>query len=150
MTGVRMDHIPYKGATPALTDLIAGQVQAMIGNLSPMLPHVKAGRVRALAVTTSTRYAGLPDVPTVAESGLAGYETVAWFGLFAPAGTPREIVSRLNREVNAIVAEPDVRERLLAIGLEPKPGSPEDFTARPTGDIAKWKKVVADSGAKVD
>lgn len=150
MTGVHMEHIPYKGATPALTDLIAGQVQVMIANLSPMLPHAKAGRIRALAVTTSTRYAGLPEVPTVAESGLPGYETVAWFGLFAPAGTPREVVVRLNREVNAILAEPDVRERLLAIGLEPKPGSPDDFASRQTADIAKWKKVVADSGAKVD
>jgi len=150
MTGVRMEHVPYKGATPALTDLVAVQVQVMIGNLSPMLPHVKAGKIRALAVTTATRYAGLPEVPTVAESGLAGYETVAWFGLFAPAGTPRDIVARLNREVNAIVAEPEVRERLLAIGLEPKPGTPEEFAARQSADIAKWKKVVADSGAKVD
>ena len=150
MTGVQMNHVPYKGSTPALTDLIGGQVQVMIGNLPPMLPHVKAGKLRALAVTTAKRYPGLPDVPTVAESGLAGYETVAWFGLFAPAGTPREIVVRLNKEVNAIIAQPEIRERLLAIGMEPMPGTPEDFAARQAADIAKWKRVVAESGAKVD
>ncbi len=150
MTGITMNHVPYKGATPALTDLIAGQVQVMIGNMPPILPHVKSGKLRALAVTTAKRYPGLPDVPTVAESGLAGYETVAWFGLFAPAGTPKDVVVRLNREVNAIIAQPEVRERLLAIGMEPAPGTPEDFGARQNGDIAKWKKVVADSGARVD
>ena len=150
MTGISMNHVPYKGATPALTDVIGGQVQLMIGNMPPMLPHVKAGKLRALAVTTSRRYPGLADVPTVAESGLAGYETLAWFGLFAPAGTPKAIVARLNREVNAIVAQADIRERLLGFGMEPVPGTPEDFAARQAADIAKWKKVVADSGAKVD
>ena len=150
MTGLKMNHVPYKGATPALTDLIGGQVQVMVGNMPPMLPHVKAGKLRALAVTTSKRYPGLPDVPTVAESGLAGYETVAWFGLFAPAGTPKDIVQRLNREVNAIVASGEIRDKLLGLGMEPVPGTPEDFTARQAADIAKWKKVVADSGAKVD
>ena len=122
----------------------------MIGNMPPMLAHVKAGRLRALAVTTAKRYPGLTDVPTVAESGLAGYETVAWFGLFAPAGTPKDIVARLNREVNTIIAQPELRERLLGIGMEPSPGTPEDFAARQSADIAKWRKVVADSGAKVD
>jgi tripartite-type tricarboxylate transporter receptor subunit TctC len=150
MSGVSMNHVPYKGATPALTDLIAGQVQVFIGNLPPILSHVKSGKLRALAVTTARRHPGLPEVPTVAESGLAGYETVAWFGLFAPAGTPREVVRRLNREINAILAQPEIRERLLGIGMEPTPGSPEDFTARQTADIAKWRKVVADSGARVD
>ncbi|MEO8136086.1 MAG: tripartite tricarboxylate transporter substrate binding protein [Betaproteobacteria bacterium] len=150
MTGVQMNHVPYKGSTPALTDLIGGQVQVMIGNLPPMLPQVKAGKLRALAVTTAKRYPGLPDVPTVAESGLTGFETVAWFGLFAPAGTPRDIVLRLNREVNAIAGQPDMRERLLALGMEPALGTPEDYTARQTADIAKWKKVVAESGARID
>ena len=150
MTGIKMNHVPYKGSTPALTDLIGGQVQVMIGNLPPMLPHVKGGKLRALAVTTLKRYPGLPDVPTVAESGLAGFETVAWFGLFAPAGTPKEIVARLNREVNAIVSQPEVRERLLGLGMEPALGTPEEYTARQAADIAKWKKVVAESGAKID
>ena len=150
MTGIQMNHVPYKGSTPALTDLIGGQVQVMIGNLPPMLPHVKSGKLRALAVTTLKRYPGLADVPTVAESGLAGFETVAWFGLFAPAGTPKDIVARLNREVNTIVAQPDTRERLLGLGMEPALGSPEDYTARQLADIAKWKKVVAESGAKID
>jgi tripartite-type tricarboxylate transporter receptor subunit TctC len=150
MTGIQMNHVPYKGSTPALTDLIGGQVQVMIGNLPPMLPQVKAGKLRALAVTTLKRYPGLPEVPTVAESGLAGFETVAWFGLFAPAGTPKDIVSRLNREVNAIVSQPEIRERLLGLGMEPALGSPEDYTARQAADIAKWKKVVAQSGAKID
>ena len=150
MTGVQMNHVPYKGSTPALTDLIGGQVQVMIGNLPPMLPHVKSGKLRALAVTTAKRYPGLPDVPTVAESGLTGFETVAWFGLFAPAGTPKDIVNRLNREVNAIAALPEVRERLLGLGMQPVLGTPEEFTARQTADIAKWKKVVAESGARID
>ena len=150
MAGIKMNHVPYKGSTPALTDLIGGQVQVMIGNLPPMLPHVKAGKLRALAVTTSKRYSGLPDVPTIAESGLAGFETVAWFGLFAPAGTPRDIVQRLNREVNAIISRPEMRERLLGIGMEPTPGTPEEYGARQAADIAKWKKVVAESGARID
>ena len=150
MAGIQMNHVPYKGSTPALTDLIGGQVQVMIGNLPPMLPHVKAGKLRALAVTTSKRYSGLPDVPTIAESGLAGFETVAWFGLFAPAGTPRDIVQRLNREVNAIIGRPEMRERLLGIGMEPTPGTPEEYGARQAADIAKWKKVVAESGARID
>ncbi len=150
MTGIQMNHVPYKGSTPALTDLIGGQVQVMIGNLPPMLPHAKAGKLRALAVTTLKRYPGLPDVPTVAESGLNGFETVAWFGLFAPAGTPKDIVTRLNREVNAIVALPEIRDRLLTMGMEPAPGTPEEFSARQATDIAKWKKVVAESGAKID
>ena len=150
MSGINMNHVPYKGSTPALTDLIGGQVQVMIGNLPPMLPHVKAGKLRALAVTTAKRYPGLAEVPTVAESGLAGFETVAWFGLFAPAGTPKDIVNRLNREVNAIITQPDVRERLLGIGMEPSPGTPEEYGARQARDIAKWKKVVAESGAKID
>ena len=150
MTGIQMNHVPYKGSTPALTDLIGGQVQVMIGNLPPMLPHVKAGKLRALAVTTLKRYPGLSDIPTVAESGLAGFETVAWFGLFAPAGTPKEIVARLNREVNTIAAQPDTRERLLALGMEPALGSPEDYTARQLADIAKWNKVVTASGATID
>lgn len=106
-----------------------------------------ARKLRALAVTTVKRYPGLPEVPTVAESGLAGFETVAWFGLFAP---PKDIVSRLNREVNAIVPQPEVRERLLGLGMEPALGTPEDYTARQAADIAKWKKVVAESGAKID
>lgn len=150
MAGINMNHVPYKGSTPALTDLIGGQVQVMIGNLPPMLPHVKSGKLRALAVTTSKRYSGLPDVPTIAESGLAGFETVAWFGLFAPAGTPRDIVQRLNREVNAIISKPEMRERLLGIGMEPTPGTPEEYGARQAADIAKWKKVVAESGARID
>ena len=150
MAGISMNHVPYKGSTPALTDLIGGQVQVMIGNLPPMLPHVKAGKLRALGVTTSKRYPGLPDVPTVAESGLRGFETVAWFGLFAPAGTPREIVVRLNREVNAIIAKPEIRDRLLGIGMEPSPGTSEEYATRQASDIAKWKKVVAESGARID
>ena len=151
MAGIKMNHIPYKGSTPALTDLIGGQVQVMIGNLPPMLPHVKAGKLRALAVTTAKRYSGLPDVPTIAESaGLAGFETVAWFGLFAPAGTPREIVQRLNREVNAIISRPEIRDKLLGIGMEPMPGTAEEYGARQAADIAKWKKVVAASGARID
>jgi tripartite-type tricarboxylate transporter receptor subunit TctC len=122
----------------------------MIGNLPPMLPHVKAGKLRALAVTTAKRYQGLPEVPTVAESGLAATRLSRGSDCSRRRARRKEIVSRLNREVNAIIAQPEIRERLLAIGMEPMPGTPEDFTTRQANDIAKWKKVVAESGAKVD
>ena len=150
MAGVDVVHVPYKGASPALTDVIAGRVVMFIGNLPPAMPHIKSGNVRALAVTTAQRSALVPDIPTLAESGLPGFETVAWFGLFAPAGTPKPIVDKLQAEVARIVREPDIRERIAALGGEPVGDSPEAFSAIVKGDVAKWKKVVRDADVHVD
>jgi tripartite-type tricarboxylate transporter receptor subunit TctC len=141
MAGVDIAHIPYKGATPALTDVIAGQVVMFMGNLPPAMGHIKAGRVRALAVTTARRSSLVPDLPTVAEGGLPGFETVAWFGLFAPSGTPPEIVARIRDEVAKIVQQPDIRERIVTLGGEPVGNTPAEFAAIVRGDIAKWKGV---------
>jgi tripartite-type tricarboxylate transporter receptor subunit TctC len=150
MAGVDVVHVPYKGATPALTDVIAGQVAMFIGNLPPAMGHIKSGRVKALAVTTAQRSALVPDVPTMAESGLAGYETVAWFGLFAPAGAPGDIVARLAAETAKIVQQPAIREQIASLGGEPVGNAPAEFSTIVRSDIAKWKRVVADAKVKVD
>jgi tripartite-type tricarboxylate transporter receptor subunit TctC len=150
MAGIDMTHIPYKGASPAIADVIAGNAQVFIGNLPPVLPQVKAGNLRALGVTTLARSPELPDVPTIAESGLPGYETVAWFGVFAPAATPKATVTRLNAEINRIVATAEFRELLARLGSSPAPGTPEAFAARIAADVAKWKRVVAAGKISVD
>jgi tripartite-type tricarboxylate transporter receptor subunit TctC len=150
MAGVDIVHVPYKGATPALTDVIAGQVVMFMGNLPPAMGHIKAGRVRALAVTTAQRSDLVPDLPTVAESGLPGFETVAWFGLFAPAGTPREIVQRVRDEVARIVQQPEIVERIRTLGGEPVGNSPEAFAAIVRADIAKWKQVAKAANISAD
>ena len=150
MAGVQMTHVPYKGSAPALTDLLGGQVQLMFDNLPPSLPHIKAGKLKALAVTTSERAPALPDVPTIAESGLPGFEASSWFGLLAPAGTPREIVLKINGEIARWVATPEAKEKMTAIGANAKGGTPEDFVRHIADETAKWQKVVKESGAKVD
>jgi tripartite-type tricarboxylate transporter receptor subunit TctC len=150
MAGVDVAHIPYKGATPALTDVIGGQVAMFMGNLPPAIGHIKAGRVRALAVTTAQRSALVPELPTVAESGLPGFETVAWFGLFAPAGTPRDIVEKIQAEVTKIVQQPDIRERIGTLGGEPVGNAPEAFAAIVRDDVAKWKRVAKASNITAD
>jgi len=150
MAGIEMTHIPYKGASPAIADVVAGTAQVFIGNLPPVLPQVKAGKLRALGVTTLARSAELPDVPTIAEAGLPGYETVAWFGVFAPAATPPAVLARLNAEINRIVATPEFRETLARLGTVPAPGTPEAFAARIAADVAKWKRVVATGNIKID
>jgi tripartite-type tricarboxylate transporter receptor subunit TctC len=150
MAGVDIVHVPYKGATPALTDVIAGQVVMFMGNLPPAMGHIKAGRVRALAVTTAQRSDLVPDLPTVAESGLPGFETVEWFGLFAPAGTPREIIQRVRDEVARIVQQPEIVERIRALGGEPVGNSPEAFAAIVRADIAKWKQVAKAANISAD
>jgi tripartite-type tricarboxylate transporter receptor subunit TctC len=150
MAGVQMTHVPYKGSAPALQDLIAGQVQLMFDNLPPSLPQIKAGKLRALAVTSATRAPALPDVPTVAETGLPGFEASSWFGLLAPAGTPPAIIAKINAEVAAWLASPEGKEKLSSIGANAAGGSPEDFARHINAETAKWAKVVKESGAKVD
>lgn len=150
MAGVDLVHIPYKGSSPALTDVASGQVAAMFVNLPPALPLVKAGKLRPLAVTTRTRSPLLADVPTMQESGLPNYETVAWFGILAPAATPKEIVVRLSTEIAKIVRTPEMRERLLALGAEPVGGTPEEFSIVIGRDIAKWTPLAKSVGIKVD
>ena len=150
LANIDIKHIPYKGSAPALQDLIGGQVDIMFDNLTPSLPHIRAGKLRALAITTATRYPGTPELPTMIEQGVAGYEAAAWFGMMAPKGTPPEIVARLNTEINKILALPDVREKLVQQGAVPAPGSPADFGRFINAEVVKWGKVVKASGAKVE
>ena len=149
MTGIEMTHVPYKGAVPAATAVIAGEATVMIGNLPPWSAHIKAGRGRALAVTTLARHPSLPDVPALAET-LPGFETVAWFGVLAPAASPRPVIERVNREINAILAEADVKARLAGTGCDAAPGTPEAFAARINGDVARWKKLAAEKNIRAD
>jgi len=150
MAGVSMTHIPYKGSAPAIIDLMGGQVQLMFDNMPTALPHVKAGRLRALAVTSAKRSPAMPDLPTIAEAGVAGYEAESWFGVLAPAGTPSAIVTKLNGEIVRILGLPEIKERLLSQGAEPVGNSPEQFAAHITAEMAKWGNVVKASGAQVD
>jgi tripartite-type tricarboxylate transporter receptor subunit TctC len=150
MAHVDLVHVPYKGATPAETDLMGGQVQVMFTSILSGLPHAKAGKMKALAVTSARRSSIVPDLPTVAETGLPGYDVNPWYGLFAPAGTPPAIVDRLNREVVRILQLPDVKQRFATLGAEPVGNTPAQFAAFVDAEIAKWSKVVADSGAKAD
>ncbi len=150
MAGVDVTHVPYKGSAPALQDLLGGQVQFMFDNLPPSLPHIKAGKLRALAVTSTTRAPALPDLPTMAESGLPGFEASSWFGLLAPAGTPPAIVAKINAEVAKWLATPEAREKLAKQGANAAGGTSEDFAKHIAAETAKWAKVVKASGAKVD
>lgn len=149
MTGCDMLHVPYKGAGPALSDLIAGQVNVMFDNLPSSAPHIKGGRLRALGMTSAQREPSMPDVPTIAET-VPGYEATAWFGVGMPKGTPREIIEKVNAEVNRALADPKMRERLAELGGTPIPGTPEDFGKVIRDETAKWEKVVISSGAKVE
>jgi tripartite-type tricarboxylate transporter receptor subunit TctC len=150
MAGVQMQHIPYKGSPPALQDVVGGQVTMTFDNITTALPLAKSGKLRAIAVTTAKRSAVAPDIPTLAESGLVGFEVGSWQGVFAPAGTPSDIVKRLNAEIVKIINMPDVREKLLALGAEPVGDTPEQFGAYVKTEVVKWSDVVKKSGAKVD
>ena len=150
MAGVQMTHVPYKGSAPALQDLVGGQVQLMFDNLPSSLALIKGGKLKALAVTSATRAAALPDVPTLAESGLPGFEASSWFGLLAPAGTPAPVIAKLNGEIAKWLATPEAKEKLLAQGATAAGGTPEDFAQFIAAETAKWQKVVKESGAKVD
>jgi tripartite-type tricarboxylate transporter receptor subunit TctC len=150
MAGVDMAHIPYKGAAGAMQDLVAGRVDLMFDNFASSLSQVKGGRVRALAVTTAKRTNLAPELPTIAESGLPGFDISTWFGIFVPAGTPRPVVDRLHAEFTRALAAPDVREKMLALGAEPVGSTPEQFAAYVKAEAAKYAKLVKASGAKVD
>ena len=149
MTGVQMQHVPYRGSAPALTDLLGGQVQVIFDNMPSIIPHIKAGTLRPLAVTTATRAPELPDVPTLGET-VPGYEASAWFGIGAPKGTPKEIIDKLNKEVNEILAEPEMRKRLAELGAVPIVATPEEFGKILEEETAKWEKVVKFAGIKVE
>jgi tripartite-type tricarboxylate transporter receptor subunit TctC len=150
MAGVEMQHIPYKGSPPALQDVMGGQVTMTFDNITTAWTLAKDGRLRALAVTTAKRSAVAPDVPTLAESGLPGFEVGSWQGVFAPAGTPPDIVKRLNAEIVKILNQPEVREKLVALGAEPVGNSTEEFSAMVKAEVVKWSDVVKKSGARVD
>jgi tripartite-type tricarboxylate transporter receptor subunit TctC len=150
MAGVEMTHVPYKGAAPAMNDLIGGQIQLMFDNLASSLAQVRAGRIRALAVTTAKRSALAPDLPTIAESGLPGFDISTWFGIFVPANTPPEIVDRLHSEFTRALAMPDIRDKMLALGAEPVGSRPGEFSAYIRTEADKYARVIKASGAKVD
>lgn len=142
MANIRMIHVPYKGSSPGLVDLLAGQLAIMAANMLQTIPYARAGRLRALGVTTASRVAAAPEISTIAESGLPGYESVQWFGLLAPAGTPREIIAKLHKESIAILRVPENIARLAADGAEVTTSSPEEFAAFIQAENAKWAKVV--------
>jgi tripartite-type tricarboxylate transporter receptor subunit TctC len=150
MAGIEMVHIPYKGTSPGVVDLLAGQVSVMAPNLLTALPHIKAGKLRALAVTSAKRSEGLPDVPTMAESGLPGYDSTQWYGVLAPAGTSRAIVERLHDEIVRALRAPEVMQRLAADGAEPVGSSPEEFAAFIRSEIDKWAKVARAAGIRAE
>ena len=146
MARVYITHIPYRGSAPALTDTLSGQVPLMFDLIPSSLQHVRAGKVRALGVTSAQRSSLLPEVPTLSESGLSGYEVTSWFGLLAPARTPPEVIARLNVEVVRILRSPDVQERLSGQGAEPMPSTPDQFARVISSDLAKWAKLVREIG----
>jgi len=150
MTGISVAHVPYKGGAAGINDLISGQVQLMMESTNSITPFAKAGRVRGLAVSGPKRSEALPDLPTIAEAGVPGYEATTWTGIVAPFGMPRAIVMRLNAELNQIVASPTFKEKVTAIGSEPMSGTPEQFAAFIRTEHAKWAEVVRRSGAKID
>lgn len=149
-TGSNMVHVPYKGTPAAYADLMAGRLDVMFDNIVPAMPQIRSGQLKPIAVTSAKRASTLPDVPTVAESGLPGFEAVSWIGLVVPTGTPQAIVDKLNQDVLAVLALPDVRERLAATGAELAPGTPAEFGAFIKNEISKWAKAVKLSGAQAD
>jgi tripartite-type tricarboxylate transporter receptor subunit TctC len=146
MAGVEMLHVPYKGTGQAVTDLLAGQIDVMFAPAQTAMPHVQAGKLRAYAVTSSQRSATLPDLPTAAESGLPGYEAIGWFGLLAPAATPKAVIDKLSADANQVLGDAEVKQRMLALGAEPSGNTPAQFAAFIRGDQAKWSKLMKERG----
>ena len=149
MAGVKMQHVPYRGAAPALTDMLGGQVQVIFDNMPSVIQHIRSGALRALAVTTTTRSAQLPDVPTVAET-VPGYEASALFGMGAPKKTPQEIIEKLNKDINEVLAEPGIKARLIDLGGEPLISTPDGFGKMIVAETEKWEKVVKAAGAHIE
>lgn len=150
LAGLSIVHLPYKGTAPGMTDLLAGHVQLMFDSAAVVAPHVRAGKLTALAVTSANRIPAIPEVPTVAEAGFPGFHTEAWVGVLVPAGTPRDIISRLSNAFQKTLQSPETRDTLTQHGLEVAPTTPEQFTAFIKAEIPKWAKIIADSGTKLD
>ena len=150
MTATGMVHVPYKGSSPAMVDLLSGQIDLMFDSLSSSLPQVRAGKLRALAVTGAKRYPGMPDLPTITESGLKGFEVTTWLAIWAPARTPKEIVGKTNSDINKILLQPDILRLMADNGAEPGGGSPERLGAHVKSEIAKWGAVVKAANIKVE
>ncbi len=150
LAGVKMQHIPYRGRAQAVPDLLGGRISMIFDNMPSALPLVKSGDVRALGVTSAARSAAAPEIPTIAESGLPGFEATSWFALMAPAGLPKEVLARINAETARVMNLPDVREKLTLLGLDVATGSPESLASLIQSETAKWAKVVKESGAKLD
>jgi tripartite-type tricarboxylate transporter receptor subunit TctC len=149
MAGIDMAHIPYKGSAPAVNALMADESQVMVGNLPPWSALIKSGKVQALAVTTPKRHHSLPDVPAMAET-LPGFDTLAWFGVLAPAGTPKAVITRINALVNQALEHPDVKAKLATLACDPAPSTPEAFAARVSGDVVRWKKLASERNIRAD
>jgi tripartite-type tricarboxylate transporter receptor subunit TctC len=150
MTGVKLVHVPYKGGAPAMVDLVAGRVELVFATAASAVPHIKAGRIKGIAVTTGKRSALMPELPTIAEAGLAGYEANNWYGLMVPANTPRAIINRLNAETVKVLNMPEVKTFLFNQGLDAAPSTPEEFGAYIRSERTKWAKIVKASGAKAE
>ena len=150
LTGLNITHIPYKGGAPAMTDVIAGQIQMLFSTILQSHAHIKAGRLRPLAVTTAKRSAGAPELPTMQEAGVPGYEVSGWYGVLAPAKTPQPIIAKLNQEIVRILRTQEIKERLSADGSEPVGNSPEQFAAHIKSEVAKWRKVVKEAGIRAE
>ena len=148
LAGVQMVHIPYKGFAPALTDILGGQIQVMMNSIVALVPQIKAGKVRALAVSSTTRSPFMPDLPTMAEAGVAGYEAGSWYGILVPAGTPGPVIQRLNTEIVRAVKSPQVRDRLSGEGAEPIGSTPAEFAAHIKAEMARLGKVIREAGLK--
>ena len=150
MTRIDLVHVPYKGLGPAITDLLAGQMQLMFSSAVAMMPHAKAGRLRAIAMTGAKRSAAIPDIPTVAEAGVKDYESGSWYGILAPAGTPRAIIELLHQEISAAVRAPDITDRLVAEAVIPVGGTPAEFAAHIQKEYTRIGQVIRSSGAQFD
>jgi tripartite-type tricarboxylate transporter receptor subunit TctC len=150
LAGVKMQHVPYKGRAQAIPDLLGGRIQLIFDNMPSALPLVKSGELKALGVTSAARSPAAPNIPTIAESGLPGFEATSWFALLGPAGIPRDVQMRINAETVRVLSLPDVKEKLAGLGLDPAPGAPEALSTLMQNETAKWAKVVKDSGAKLD
>jgi len=150
MAGVKLVHVPYKGGGPAMTDLVGGQVQLIFATTASAIPQIKAGRIKGIAVTTAKRSALMPDLPTISEAGLAGFDANNWYGIVVPVKTPRAIIDQLNAEVTKVLNMPDVRTTLFNQGLDAAPGTPEQFGAYIRSERIKWARVIKESGAKAE